>query len=76
MKIVNSLLKLFLGDKTAKDIKKLQPLLDRVNTFDSILRELSLDELRKKTQEFRDKIKKATAKLRKEQEELKQKAES
>ena len=31
MSIVNSLLKVFLGDKSGKDLKKLTPLVDEIN---------------------------------------------
>jgi len=75
MKIINSLLKVFLGDKKSKDIKQMQPLLDQVNAFGPQLQELTHDQLRSKTQEFRNKIKEATAELRKKQEELRASAE-
>ncbi len=75
MKIVNSLLKVFLGDKKSKDIKQMQPLLNKVNDFGNALKQLSLDELRNKTQEFRNQIKDATADLRKQQNDLRLKAE-
>ncbi len=75
MKIVNSLLKVFLGDKKSKDIKQLQPIVDQVNNLGPAMQKLSLDELRNKTQEFRNKIKEATKDLRTKQDELRQKAE-
>ena len=75
MKLVNSLLKVFLGDKKSKDIKQMQPLLDKVNAMAPKLQGLSHDELRNKTQEFRDKIKEATAELRQKQDELRAAAE-
>ena len=37
MSFVNSLLKVFLGDKSGKDLKKLTPLVDEINNhFDKI----------------------------------------
>ncbi len=75
MKIVNSLLKVFLGDKKSKDIKQMQPIVDQVNKLGPALQQLDLDQLRHKTDEFKDRIKQATQKLREEQEILKQKAD-
>ena len=75
MSIVDSILKVFLGDKKSKDFKKMQPLLNEVNAFAAELQEISLDELRNKTNEFRAKIKEATQTLRNKQEALKQQAE-
>jgi preprotein translocase subunit SecA len=75
MKIVNSLLKVFLGDKKSKDIKQMQPLLDKVNAFADELQQIGLDELRNKTQEFRSKLKEATKDLRQRQDELRKNAE-
>jgi len=75
MKIVNSLLKVFLGDKKSKDIKGMQPLLEKVNSFAPTLQQISLDELRHKTQDFRAQIKEATKELRAEQDKLRAQAE-
>ena len=74
MKIVNSLLKVFLGDKKSKDAKKMQPIVDKVNSFGAALQQLDLDALRHKTVEFREKIKEATKELRAQQDDLRQKA--
>ena len=75
MKIVNSLLKVFLGDKKSKDIKQMQPLLEKVNSFAPALQQISLDELRHKTQDFRSQIAAATKELRDQQDALRAKAE-
>ncbi len=61
MSILNSVIKLFVGDKQQKDLKSLQPIVDKVKTFESEISNLSHDLLRAKTQEFKDKIKQATA---------------
>ena len=76
MKIVNKILKTFLGDKKAKDIKGMQPLLAQVNSHQEAMKKLSLDELRNKTQEFRAEIKKATKELREKQDKLRKEAET
>ncbi len=59
MSFIDSVLKVFVGDKKKKDLKILQPIVDKVNTFETQMGNLSLDELRNKTQEFKAKIKEA-----------------
>jgi preprotein translocase subunit SecA len=59
MSILNSVIKLFVGDKQQKDLKGLQPVVDNVRKFEASISKLSHDELRAKTQEFKDKIKSA-----------------
>jgi preprotein translocase subunit SecA len=49
--------KLFGGDKSQKDIKKIQPLVEKINEHFRSYASLSNDELRNKTQEFRRRIK-------------------
>ena len=61
MSIINSILKAFVGDKSEKDVKAIQPLINKVKTFESALQALSHDELRAKTAEFKDKIQQARA---------------
>jgi preprotein translocase subunit SecA len=60
MSILNSVIKLFVGDKQQKDLKILQPVVDDVNKFESAFSILSNDELRAKTSEFKARIKTAT----------------
>ncbi len=60
MSILNSILNVFLGDKTKKDLKELQPIVDKVLAAESSITNLSDDELRAKTLEFKQKIKNAT----------------
>jgi len=59
MSILNSVIKIFVGDKQKKDLKELQPIIDKVNSFSSSISSLSHDELREKTAEFKSKIKEA-----------------
>lgn len=59
MSIVNSLLKVFVGDKKQKDLKLLQPIVNQVHTFDSQIANFSNDELRAKTIEFKQRIQSA-----------------
>ncbi len=60
MSILNSVIKVFVGDKQKKDLKILQPIVDKVKTFESNISSLSNDALRAKTLEFKQKIKDAT----------------
>ena len=60
MSILNSVIKLFVGDKQQKDLKILQPVVDDVNKFESAFSKLSNDQLRAKTNEFKARIKTAT----------------
>ena len=63
MSIVNSLLKVFLGDKSGKDLKKLTPLVDEINKHFIGLSSLSNDELRDKTHNFKKIISNKTTEL-------------
>ncbi|HVY74911.1 MAG TPA: preprotein translocase subunit SecA [Puia sp.] len=49
--------KLFGGNKSEKDIKKILPMVDQINQFAAAYASLSNDELRAKTTEFRERIK-------------------
>ena len=60
MGILDSVIKLFVGDKQQKDLKILQPIVDDVKKFETEFSKLSHDELRAKTQEFKNKITAAT----------------
>jgi len=61
MSFINSILKAFVGDKSEKDVKAIQPLLAKIKTFESNLISLSHDELRAKTAFFKQTIKDARA---------------
>ena len=61
MSFINSILKAFVGDKSQKDVKAIQPLITKVKTFEAALSRLSNDELRSKSTEFKNKIKEARA---------------
>ncbi|MGJ8745840.1 preprotein translocase subunit SecA [Polaribacter sp.] len=60
MNILNSVIKLFVGDKQQKDLKNLQPIVEEVRKFEAAISALSHDELRAKTLEFKARIKEAT----------------
>jgi preprotein translocase subunit SecA len=61
MSFINSIIKIFVGDKSEKDVKALQPYLTKIKTFESALQSLSNDELRARTAFFKQKIKEARA---------------
>ena len=61
MSFINSILKAFVGDKSEKDVKAIQPIITKIKSFESSLQALSNDQLRAKTAEFKEKIKQARA---------------
>ncbi|HEY4617672.1 MAG TPA: preprotein translocase subunit SecA [Flavobacterium sp.] len=61
MSFINSILKAFVGDKSEKDVKALQPYLNKIKTFESNLIALSHDELRARTFFFKDQLQVARA---------------
>jgi preprotein translocase subunit SecA len=60
MSILNTVLKAFVGDKNKKDLKLLQPVIAQVKKFEEGLSQFSNDELREKTNSFKQKIKDGT----------------
>jgi len=56
MSFINSVLKVFVGDKSEKDVKSLQPLVKEIKSFEQQLERLSHDELRQKTASFKKQI--------------------
>ncbi len=61
MSFINSIIKIFVGDKSQTDVKNLQPYLSKIKTFESILTSISNDELRARTTFFKEKIQQARA---------------
>ena len=76
MSLLNSVIKLFVGDKAKQDVKALSPIIEKIKSYEASLESLSHDELRKKTQEFKDKIKEARASMDEEIANLKAEAEA
>ena len=76
MSFINSIIKAFVGDKSQKDVKALQPYLAKIKTFESALSALSNDELRARTAFFKEKIKQARAEKDSKIADLKQEAEN
>lgn len=52
-----------MGSKSDRDIKKIQPIVDEILSYDQEMRELSDEQLKEKTQEFREEISEATSEI-------------
>ena len=61
MGLLDSVLKVFVGDKSKKDVAELQPNVNKTLSFEKAMESLSIDELRHKTAEFKEKIAHAKA---------------
>ncbi len=76
MSFLDSILKVFVGDKSKQDLSAIKPLVDKIKTFETTLEGLSHDELRGKTLDFKSKIAEATAALNQNIESLLKEAET
>ena len=74
MGILDSVLKIFVGDKSKKDVKAMQPIIDKIKQAEAGLSNISIDELRAKTIEFKQTIASAKKDVVAEIEALKEKA--
>ncbi len=74
MGILDSILKTFVGDKSKKDIKEIQPRVELIKQAAKAIEGLSNDELRAKTIEFKNKINEARAAINDKIEQLKEEA--
>ena len=61
MSIINSLIKIFVGDKAKNDLKAIQPIVEKIKNYAGQLENISNDQLRAKTITFKEKIKEARA---------------
>ncbi len=76
MGILDSVLKIFVGDKSKQDIGEIQPIIDKIKTFESAIGQLTLNELRAKSDEFRDRIKEDQKEVQQEIDNLEKKSET
>ena len=76
MSFLDSVLKVFVGDKSKQDVKSITPIVDKIKTFASALEQLSHDELRAKTDVFKAKIAEARQPLLEKKEQLLKQAET
>ena len=74
MSFINSVLKAFVGDKAKKDVKEIQPIVEKVKSFGTAMEALSNDALRQKTHDFKAQISAGVADLQLEIEKLKEQA--
>ncbi|WP_417858932.1 preprotein translocase subunit SecA [Xanthomarina gelatinilytica] len=56
MTLLDSVLKIFVGDKSKQDVKAIMPLVNKIKTFEAALESLSHDALRAKTTAFKEQI--------------------
>ena len=56
MSILNSILKIFVGDKSKQDVKMISPIVKSILSFEEKVAQLSNDDLRAKTDEFKSSI--------------------
>ena len=76
MSFLNSVLKVFVGDKSKKDVKEIQPIVDKIKALEGEFEALSLDELRAKTTSFKAKITEALKDINKKIEDLEAEADA
>ncbi|MGW1455311.1 preprotein translocase subunit SecA [Salegentibacter agarivorans] len=76
MSFLNSVLKVFVGDKSKKDVKEIQPIVDKIKALEGEFEALSIDELRAKTASFKAKIAEALKDINKQIEELEAEADA
>src|SRR5690554_4086805 len=76
MGILDNVLKIFVGDKSKKDIGQIQPLVNEVKKHEAALEKLSHDELRAKSEFFKKEIKDAQADIQKQIDDLEKASEN
>ncbi|MFD0835480.1 preprotein translocase subunit SecA [Mariniflexile aquimaris] len=76
MSFLNSVLKVFVGDKSKQDVKAITPIVDKIKTFEKAIESLSHDALRAKTAEFKSKIAEAIKPINQQIDNLLQEAEN
>lgn len=60
MDFLNSIIKAFVGDKSKRDVKDLQPMVNQIRSHEMELEKLSHDELREKTLYFKQRLRDAS----------------
>ena len=76
MSFLNSVLKVFVGDKSKQDVKALSPIIEQVKAFEKELEALSHDGLREKTVYFKTKIAEARKEIEDKKSKLLEEAEA
>ena len=73
--MLGKILKLFVGDKSKKDLKLINPIIEKIHSFDQEMNSLSNDELRSQTVEFKNQISKSIAEINSQIDKIKQEIE-
>ena len=55
--MLGKILKLFVGDKSKKDLKEINPIINQIHSYQDEMNKLSNNELRQKTETFKKLIK-------------------
>ncbi|MCJ7756902.1 MAG: preprotein translocase subunit SecA, partial [Gillisia sp.] len=76
MSFLDSVFKVFIGDKSKKDVKEIQPIVDKILALEKTFEALTLDELREKTVSFKKKIADATLEMKEKIEALNKEADA
>lgn len=76
MSILEKVLKVFVGDKSKKDISEITPIVNQIKKLEPEIAALSLDELRAKSEHFKNKIAEAKKELQAEMETLTNEADT
>ena len=61
--MLGKILKLFVGDKSKKDLKLINPIIEKIHSFEQGMSSLSNDELRAQTNEFKNQINNSIAEI-------------
>ena len=69
--MIGKILKFFVGDKSKKDLKLINPIIDKIHSFHTEISNFSNDELRAETIHFKNKILNATSSLHNEIDKIK-----
>ena len=73
---ISQFLTTIFGTKSEKDLKKIWPIVDEINSFEEQMKELTDEELKQKTESFRQMIKDETAEVSEQIKEIKGKMDS
>ena len=73
--MIGKILKFFVGDKSKKDLKLINPIIDKIHSFHTEMSNFSNDELRAETIHFKNKILNATSSLHNEIDKIKSEIE-
>ncbi len=76
MGLLDKVIKVFIGDKTKKDLKDIQPLVEEIKKYEAGIAKLSNDELRAKSDFFRNEIKNDQKALQDQIDDLQKKSET